>query len=185
MFHIIDFGSRKIPFIVGMIEALGFPTKVHPWENIDRGAMHDAKAIIMSGSPTYLTEVDHTPYHERCSFIKEIDIPVLGICFGQQVIGILHGAKIYRGPEVRAENPIHVLKKDPLFTGLDDGVSMNEDHTEGINLPEGFIHLASSATYANEAMKHPTQKIWGIQFHPEVSGDKGLHLFRNFCTHCV
>ncbi|HXC05993.1 MAG TPA: hypothetical protein VNZ86_14645, partial [Bacteroidia bacterium] len=142
MFHIIDFGSRKIPFIVGMVEALGFRTKVHPWENIDRGAMHDAEALILSGSPTYLTEVDHTPYHERCSFIKELDMAVLGICFGHQIIGILHGAKIYRGTEVRTENNIHILKKDPLFTGFETDMLMTEDHTEGITLPEGFTHLA-------------------------------------------
>ena len=110
---------------------------------------------------------------------------LIGICFGHQVIGIMHGASIYRGPEIREEHPIHILKKDPLFGGFEDGVSMTEDHTEGITLPEGFIHLASSTSYPNEAMKHPSQKIWGVQFHPEVSGDKGLELFRNFCTHCV
>jgi GMP synthase-like glutamine amidotransferase len=164
-----------------MIGSLGHTTHIHLWNNIDHATLKEAKGIVLSGSPAYLTEIDHTPFHEHCAFLKETTVPVLGICFGHQVIGILHGATIYRGLEVRGHNTIKLLGADPLFKGLGKEINMTEDHTEGITLPEGFTHLASSASYPNEGMKHKTKPIWSIQFHPEVSGEDGLLVFQNFC----
>jgi GMP synthase (glutamine-hydrolysing) len=181
MYHVIDFGSTKVPLIQAMIEINGHSTTVHPWETVDPETLINAEGIVLSGSPTFLTEVDHRPYMQQCGFLKHLSIPVLGICFGHQILGILHGAKIYRGPEVREPNLISVLQPDPLFEELGKQTRMTEDHTEGITLPEGFIHLASSESYFNEGMKHPSRKIWGVQFHPEVSGVNGIKFFRNFC----
>ncbi len=165
-----------------MIESLGCTTRIHPWQSIDHDSLKEAKGIVLSGSPAYLTEIDHAPFHKQCGFLKETVVPVLGICFGHQVLGILHGAQIYRGAEVRGPNSIKIVEADPLFKGLGKETLMTEDHTEGINLPEGFTHLALSASYLNEGMKHKTKPIWSIQFHPEVSAENGLLVFRNFCT---
>lgn len=126
------------------------------------------------------TTADHKPYIEKYSFIKEGKIPVLGICFGHQLMGILHGAKIFRGEEIRSENKIRVMKEDVLFKGLFPECEMKEDHTEGISLPPGFIHLATSSSYTNEGMRHPILPLWGVQFHPEVSGANGKKLIGNF-----
>ena len=165
-----------------MIESLGHATRTHLWNSIDHVALKEAKGIVLSGSPAYLTEIDHGPFQEHCGFLKETIVPVLGICFGHQIIGILHGATIYRGPEVRGNNTINLQCADPLFKGFGKEITMTEDHTEGITLPDGFIHLASSQSYLNEGMKHMTKPIWSIQFHPEVSGETGLMVFRNFCS---
>jgi GMP synthase (glutamine-hydrolysing) len=181
LIHIIDFGSRKVPQIAAMIESLGHTTLIHAWASIDHNSLKDANGIVLSGSPAFLTEIDQTPYFEQCGFLKETSLSVLGICFGHQVLGILHGATIYRGPEVRSLNTIKILKADPIFEGLGRETQMTEDHTEGITLPDGFIHLASSDSYSNEGMKHKSKPIWGIQFHPEVSAENGLNVFRNFC----
>jgi GMP synthase (glutamine-hydrolysing) len=180
MIHVIDFGSSKVPHITGMIQSLGHDTMIQRWNHVDQVAIQSADAIVLSGSPVFLTKVDHTPYLEQCSFLKNLDIPVLGICFGHQVLGILHDSEIYRGEEVRKSIAIRLLQPDPLFEGLGTVTHMTEDHTEGILLPDKFIHLASSELYPNEGMRHPYRKIWGIQFHPEVSGEKGLQVFSNF-----
>jgi GMP synthase (glutamine-hydrolysing) len=182
MIHILDFGSRKVPLIAGMIESLGQATCVHPWDSIDHVQLASASGIVLSGSPTFLTEVDHAPYHHHCGFLKTIEVPVLGICFGHQVLGILHGAEIYRGAEIRKPENIRVLTPDPLFSGLGTTTTQTEDHTEGITVPAGFIHLAASDSYPNEGMRHPERNMWGIQFHPEVSGPNGLQVFRNFLS---
>lgn len=192
MITILNFGSSKTAAIVSVVRDLGFPCEEKHWNNFSapdydlmqgngRPGEHDK--IIFSGSPTFLTEVDHAPYLERFSCIRQGKVPVLGICFGHQVMGIVHGAKIFRGKPVREEISIHVVKEDKLFAGLTPVTRMTEDHTEGISLPPSFIHLAYSTDYPIEAMRHPNLPLWGTQFHPEVSGENGKRLIRNFLAY--
>ena len=180
MITVINFGSTKTPQIISTIQELGYSAEEKQWESFPAEDYGKQDKIIFSGSPTFLTEVDHAPYLNRYACIKEGKVPVLGICFGHQVMGLLHGATIFRGEAIRTRIPIHVVKQDHLFAGLNEVTDMNEDHTEGITLPAGFIHLAYSQKYAIEAMRHPTSPLWGTQFHPEVSGDNGKRLLGNF-----
>lgn len=184
MIYIVNFGSRKTPAISEMVTSLGYENKVIKWDETEGVNFEEADGLILSGSPVYLTEVTHEPYHEKYGFIKNTNKPVLGICFGHQVLGILHGADIFRGETVEKDMEIEILQDDPLFEDLGERTVMAEDHTEGITLPEGFIHLAKSSQYPNEGMKHPSKKIYGVQFHPEVSGDNGKILIENFCMMC-
>lgn len=189
MITIFNFGSSKTAQIVSVVRELGYPCEEKNWKDFspsdyDRmnqeGGRSNQDKIIFSGSPTFLTEVDHGPYLERFSCIRQGKVPVLGICFGHQVMGIVHGAKIFRGKPIREEISIHVVKEDKLFEGLTPVTRMSEDHTEGISLPSSFIHLAYSSDYAIEAMRHPNLPLWGTQFHPEVSGENGKKLIGNF-----
>ena len=184
MIYIINFGSKKTPFISEMVSSLGYENKVFTWDQTNGIDLEEADGIIFSGSPVYLTEVSHKPYHDRYGFICTANVPVLGICFGHQVVGILHGAQIFRGEEIADNMEIKILKDDPLFEGLSNPTVMAQDHTEGITLPNGFIHLATSSLYPNEGMKHESKTIYGVQFHPEVSGENGKILIGNFCRMC-
>lgn len=180
MVTVINFGSTKTPQILSVVRESGFEAEEKNWNEFSATDYGRQDKIIFSGSPTFLTEVDHAPYTERYSCIKEGKVPVLGICFGHQVMGIIHGAKIFRGEAIRTDVTINVVKEDQLFKGLAPVTTMRQDHTEGISLPAGFIHLAYSKDYAIEAMRHPYLPLWGTQFHPEVSGDNGKRLIGNF-----
>lgn len=180
MITIVNFGSSKTPLIAEMVNACGAETKILSWKDCSAADFEKTGGIIFSGSPTMFTEADHKPYVEKFSFVKTGEIPTLGICFGHQLMGILHGAKIFRGVEVRTRIKIRVQKEDVLFAGLAPQTEMNEDHTEGITLPPGFIHLATSSTYTIEGMRHPELPLWGVQFHPEVSGETGKMFLQNF-----
>lgn len=177
---IVNFGSSKTPLIAEMISACGAENQIVKWKECSEADFSNSSGIIFSGSPTMFSEADHHPYIEKFSFIKAGKIPTLGICFGHQLLGILHGAKIFRGIEVRTRISITVVKEDVLFDDLTPKTEMNEDHTEGITLPPEFIHLATSSTYTIEGMRHPSLPLWGVQFHPEVSGDTGKKIIGNF-----
>jgi GMP synthase (glutamine-hydrolysing) len=180
MIYIVNFGSSKTPLIAEMVHSCGAETTIVNWKDSSANDFKNSSGIIFSGSPTMFTEADHKPYIEKFSFVKEGKIPTLGICFGHQLMGILHGAKIFRGEEVRTRIKIEIVKEDPLFAGLSPSTEMNEDHIEGITLPAGFIHLATSSFYTIEGMRHPFLPLWGVQFHPEVSGETGKKLIGNF-----
>lgn len=184
MITIVNFGSTKTPAITEIVRGLGQDVQMVKWNEAHPSDFKNNSGIIFSGSPTFFTEADHAPYFERYAFVKEGNIPVLGICFGHQLLGLLHGSKIFRGEPVRVTVPIRVVKDDLLFKDLYPDTEMAEDHTEGITLPPGFIHLAYSSTYIIEGMRHPVLPLWGVQFHPEVSGNNGLVLLKNFVDFC-
>jgi GMP synthase (glutamine-hydrolysing) len=181
MIFIVDFGSTKTREIEGSLTRLQKRSQIVKWEEPEKTEWNQASAIILSGAPVLLTETDPEIYLKPYFFLKETEIPVLGICFGHQLIGMHYGSKIFKGDPVRIETRIHIIENEPLFSGFEKQTTMAEDHTEGITLPDSFIKLASSEKYEVEAMKHPSKKMYGIQFHPEVSGENGLRLFSNFC----
>ena len=188
MIHLINFGSSKTSLIADVVRACGSECTIIDWQNFSQEQINPDSyrdsGMIFSGSPAMFTEVDHKPYFEKFAFIKEGTIPVLGICFGHQLMGLLHGSKIFRDKEIRETIPIRVVKKDQLFENLFPQTEMKEDHTEGITLPASFVHLATSSTYTNEGMRHPFLPLWGVQFHPEVSGENGKALIGNFLKLC-
>lgn len=184
MITIVNFGSSKTPFIADVVRSLGREATIVKWNEVDEANFQNSRSIIFSGSPTFFTEVDHRPYTERFSFVRNGKIPTLGICFGHQLMGLLHDATIFRGNEVRTTIPVSVVKEDALFKGLSPLTQMAEDHTEGISLPPDFIHLATSSSYTIEGMRHPVLPLWGVQFHPEVSGENGKKLIGNFLSQC-
>jgi len=179
MVYIINFGSSKVPAIVNTLNSLRYDSTVVDWNEPNLN-FNNATAYILSGAPVLLTEVPATPYLKKLEFIKSTAVPVLGICFGHQLIGMLYGAKVYLGQEIDESVNIKFMGKDRLFDRLTKQAIFEEDHTEGINLPKGFLHLAYSVNYQIEAIKHPTKKIYGVQFHPEISGHNGKILMHNF-----
>lgn len=179
MILIIDCGSQKTPYIEQCVdEFMDFQTVAIL--SLTENDLNNKKGIIISGAPLLITEMDLTPYLEKVSWIKTIKIPVLGICFGHQLIGISFGAFGSRMKEDRDWQTIEVYEVCPLFEKLPTEIKMMEDHCESISIPAGFELVASSDTCVNEAMQHKILPIFGVQFHPEVSGNHGRILFENF-----
>lgn len=180
---IIDCGSSKTRFIEEMIDEFDDYSTV-PILDIDRVNLTDYSGIVISGAPILVTEQDITPFLEKTQWLKDTTIPVLGICFGHQLIGILHGAFASRMKEDRDWQTIEILEDNPLTDKLPNEFEMMEDHCETISVPPGFILLGISDACVNEAMMHKEKPLFGVQFHPEVSGNYGRVLFDNFCRFC-
>jgi GMP synthase (glutamine-hydrolysing) len=184
MILILDCGSSKVPFIEqGVDEWCDYVTKPvleHTQEDIDA-----AQGIIISGAPILVTEQQIDHYLDRLSWIKSTTKPVLGICFGHQLMGILHGAKASRIREDRDWQTIEFLVDDPITNKLPNEVEMMEDHCEAISIPPDFELLAVSDACVNEGMKHKEKPLYGVQFHPEVSGNMGNVFIGNFVSLCL
>lgn len=176
---IVNCGSSKVPDIARMLEEHGAKTKVIQPGEIAALDLSPLSAIVLSGNPALFrdTGTELVSDYER---LRAAELPILGICFGHQVIGLLHGADVSIGAEDRDLRPLELLAPHPLFEGMPPQPAFKEDHTEEISLPAGFVHLARSALCENEAMAHATKPIYSVQCHPEVSGDNGSRFFGNF-----
>jgi GMP synthase (glutamine-hydrolysing) len=184
MIAVINCGSSKTPNIISMVKTSGHATTEIQLEELEQTDFTLYNGIIISGAPLLLTEISPLPYLKQFSFLKTIEIPVLGICFGHQVLGMLHNATIERCSEDRANQTINILQQNVLFEGLSVTAVFCEDHCECISLPHNFKLIASSTTCKVEAMAHVSKPLFGVQFHPEVSSENGLKLIRNFCGLC-
>ncbi len=184
MILIIDCGSQKTPFIEEAVDLqMDFET-IGLWD-VTKTYTENKKGVIISGAPILITEIDYTKHLEQLSFLKELSIPVLGICFGHQIIGLLHGALPSRQKEDRDWQTIEALEEHPLFDKLPVEFEMMEDHCESISLPKDFRLLAVSDACVNEGMCHITKPLFGVQFHPEVSGNQGTLFIENFVNICL
>lgn len=184
MIALIDCGSSKTPLIFDVVDEFA-ESEVIPMFDLPSTDLSVYKGFIISGAPILVTEVDAEEYTVLFEWVKTIDVPVLGICFGHQMIGMVHGASAHRQKEDRDWQNISVIQPSPLFDRLPEEVEMMEDHCECISIPPGFIHVGVSDSCINEAMQHASRPVFGVQFHPEVSGNHGAVLLENFVNICL
>lgn len=183
MIAIIDCGSSKVSEIESIVDEF-IEFKTIPFFDFKREEHVDLIGIIISGAPLLITESNMLPHIEKSKWIKDSDIPVLGICFGHQLIGLHFGSFGSMMREDRNWQEVEFLVEDALFKKMPKIVEMMEDHCETVSIPEDFILLGSSDSCVNEAMKHQQKNLYGVQFHPEVSGNMGRILIENFIHIC-
>lgn len=183
---IIDCGSSKVPHICNLVADFGVDVQLIKMQDLKPKHAENCNGIIISGAPILITKSNKEKLLQPFLFLKNCQIPILGICFGHQIIGLLYGAEIFLGKEVRTEIPINIVKKSPIFDEIvTKKLIVSQDHTEGITLPEGFILLANSEHYHNEAMQHKLKNIFGVQFHPEKSSKLARKIIANFLRFCL
>jgi GMP synthase (glutamine-hydrolysing) len=95
-------------------------------------------------------------------------------------LGLVYGAFGSRMKEDRDWQEIENYLDSPLLNKFPPIFEMMEDHCESISVPPGFMLVASSDACVNEMMQHQTKPFFGVQFHPEVSGNHGSLLIENF-----
>ena len=144
------------------------------------------KGIILSGGkgnpyePLNLT----TNYVSMMNF----NVPILGFCLGHEIIAAAYRGRIKKLPEYHAKKEIITITKpeDPIFDNMNKSeVSLVKRHSFHVSeLPSSFESLAKSDTTPNEIIRHIKKPIYGFQSHPEVSGDDGLLMVKNFLKIC-
>lgn len=183
MILIVDCGSKKTPYIEEIIDDF-IDYKTKSILTLSEDDLNDVIGIVISGAPLLITEMDLIPYINKTNWIKTTNLPILGICFGHQLIGLHFGAYGSKIKEDRDLQIIGILEYTTIFDKLPDEFEMMEDHCETISIPADFNLIASSDACVNEAMQHKSKSIFGVQFHPEVSGNLGRVIFENFVKIC-
>ncbi|TNE53255.1 MAG: hypothetical protein EP338_12015 [Bacteroidetes bacterium] len=183
MILIIDCGSNKVPSIEYAVD-LSCDYQTVGVFDLTEEQLNQAMGVIISGAPILVTEIDLSPYQTAFSWIKDYSKPVLGICFGHQILGLIHGAYAARQKDDRDWQTIELIEDSLLFDKFPFEFKMVEDHCENISVPSDFKLLAVSDACVNEAMEHESKTLFGVQFHPEVSGNMGTLLIENFVNIC-
>lgn len=180
---VIDCGSSKVPEIGAEGVRAGLAVTQVPLDAAngwDFGRFH---AVIISGGPHLFTDPETARrLPDQFRFLDDLRRPVLGICLGHQALGVRRGVAVTLGPPRRQDETVTLLADHPLLAGFGRTATFRADHTEGIPVPPGFLHLGRSAHYVNEIMAAADRPHFGVQFHPEVSGAAGRRLFDNFFT---
>ncbi|MET1124363.1 MAG: GMP synthase subunit A [Archaeoglobaceae archaeon] len=143
--------------------------------------LRDADGIVIGGGPS----LEKTG---RCEeYVRELDVPILGICLGHQLIAKIFGGEVGRGKSGEySETEVEILKDDELFEGFPKRIRVWASHMDEVKrMPEEFELLATSKVCEVEAMRHRKKPIYGVQWHPEVyHSEYGVELYQNFVKIC-
>ncbi len=182
---ILDYGSQYTQLIARRVREAGVYSEILTCEaSIEEIASRKPQAIILSGGPASVTGEDSPQLQQG---VLELGLPVLGICYGMQLLAHELGGRITASQEReygRAELSIAAPGECPLWDGL-AGKDVHHvwmshgDHVEAV--PPGFSVLASTGNVPVAAMADPARRIYCLQFHPEVvHTDDGSLILSNF-----
>ncbi len=189
MFLIIDNGSQYTHLIKRGCRELGYEAETL-YSRADYGKMEEmlqegVSRIILSGGPSSVYTDPPNLSSMICEKIRggALRLPLLGICYGHQMIAHTWGAKVGKGASAEyGMCDIEVEDADVLFRGVPKKFRAWVSHfDQAKGVPAGFRRLASSAVCPVEAMKHEKLPIYGVQFHPEVwHTEHGEAILKNF-----
>jgi len=184
---ILDFGSQYTQLIARRVRECRIYSEIHPYDiPMDRVKSLSPKGIIFSGGPASVYE-KNAPLCDPA--ILRMGIPVLGICYGMQLIAqLLGGEVIHSEKREYGKAKLTLDRGGKLFRGLGRKGSQwvvwmsHGDHVK--TLPPGFHAIAHSKNTPLAAIEESQKRIYGLQFHPEVAHtQRGLDLIKNFLFH--
>jgi GMP synthase (glutamine-hydrolysing) len=181
---VLDFGSQYTQIIARKLRESGVYSEIVPYsESIEDIMARTPKGIILSGGPASVYAVD--AYHPDAT-IFELGLPILGICYGMQLISQHFGGSVI--PATNHEYGKARLKfevENPIFKDTTDGQIVWMSHGDKVeNIPSGFQKIATSENSPFAAIANTDRGIYAFQFHPEVyHSDEGSKLLKNFAKH--
>jgi GMP synthase (glutamine-hydrolysing) len=181
---VLDFGAQYTQLIARRVREANVYCEILPHDtNISKLAERQPKGVIFSGGPSSVYEED-APHVDPA--IYQIGIPILGICYGQQLMSLQLGGEVVSADSREyGHAEITVLNPDPLFAGIsDEGGVLPCWMSHGdkvLKPPPGFEVVAHTPSTPVAAIADPNRHFYGVQFHPEVSHTPfGTQMLRAF-----
>ena len=181
---IIDFGSQVTKLIARRIRDLGVYSEIITIKDLNNTSnFKNIKGLILSGGPSTVTKKKFPSIPKN---IFEKKIPILGICYGLQLITKLFGGSIKSSKKKREFGRMSIIKKrkslltNNFFGKKNKSVWMSHQDAV-IRTPKNFKTIASTKNSTHTIVENSKKKIYGIQFHPEVTHtENGNQIFKNF-----
>jgi GMP synthase (glutamine-hydrolysing) len=184
---IVDFGSQVTQLIARRVREAGVYSEIAPFSAAEEAlARLRPSGIILSGGPASVTTADSPRAHDT---LFEAGVPMLGICYGQQLMAEQLGGKVVNGDHAEFGRAfLEVVDQCPLFDGLWAPGERHQvwmSHGDKVErLPDGFRIVAQSPGAPFAATVHDERRFYGVQFHPEVvHTPDGAKLLANFVRH--
>lgn len=178
---ILDFGGQYNQLIARRVRECNVYSEVVPFDiSIEKIKEKNPKGIIFTGGPASVYG-ENAP---RCSEgIFELGIPVLGICYGMQLMTYTLGGNVARADKREyGTTDVSIDNSSLLFEGFENTNGFLMSHTDFVEkVPEGFKNIGHTTSCPNAAMENKEKNLYGIQFHPEVNSSiNGTQVIRNF-----
>lgn len=184
MVLILDFGGQYNQLIARRIRECNVYCEVHPYTiSLEQIKSINPKGIIFTGGPNsvYLEESPHISPE-----IFELGIPILGICYGSQLMAYTLGGQVATAPVSEyGKTEVMIDPSSALFQQVAQTTTCWMSHTDYISAaPQGFRTIAHTSVCPVAAMEYPEKKLYATQFHPEVMHTaEGIRMLRNFVYH--
>jgi len=178
---VLDFGGQYNHLIARRIRELNVFSEMIPYYTpIEEIISRKPKGIVFSGGPSSVYAQNAPLVDQR---IFEAGIPILGICYGMQLIAFTHGADVREaGKREYGKAIVEIDPQSRLFFGLPQQQQCWMSHGDFVaGMPEGFTACASTGDTPYAAFSNEEKKLYGVQFHPEVRHTEyGLEILRRF-----
>ncbi|MCO5249259.1 MAG: glutamine-hydrolyzing GMP synthase [Chitinophagales bacterium] len=177
---ILDFGSQYNQLIARRIRELGVYAEILPYYTpIKKIIKHHPIGLILSGGPSSV-------FSEKAALVEkelfELGIPILGICYGMQLIAHILGGEVKKGVKGEyGKAELSIYRKDRLFDDIPSNLTVWMSHFDEVaTVPSGF-KVTGSSTIKIASMADISRQIYAVQFHPEVTHTEyGTTIFKNF-----
>ncbi|HBM15867.1 MAG TPA: GMP synthase (glutamine-hydrolyzing) [Lentisphaeria bacterium] len=180
---ILDFGSQYSQLIARRIRELNIYSKILPFSATPNQIMEEnPSGIILSGGPASVTDHNSPACNNE---IFSLGLPVLGICYGLQLMVKVFGGKVVKSPSREyGKTLLHIKNDSLLFQGIEQNdFNIWMSHGDKVeSLPHSYRSIASTQNTEFAAIESTDKNLYGIQFHPEVAhSENGFAILRNFC----
>ena len=166
---VLDFGSQYTQLIARRVRESNVYSEILPWDiDEDKIKSMSPKGIILSGGPDSVTNT-YTPRVPKIVF--ELNIPILGICYGMQTLAEQMGGQVISADQKEfGYAELKINNESVLFSDLQKSLNVWMSHGDQVqDLPDDFELVASTETAPIAAMQHNSKPIYALQFHPEVT----------------
>ena len=177
---VLDFGSQYSHLICRRIRDFSVYAELVPFDiSLENLAKLNPKGIIFSGGPSSVYD-SGAPIPDKKIF--QLNVPILGICYGHQIIVNNFGGKIKRANKEYGSSVLTIDSNSDILNGIGDSVRAWMSHgDEAENVPDGFEIIGHTESSRSAAIANKQKTVFGIQFHPEVvHTEKGTEILKNF-----